>query len=135
MVAQWDLEGNITRTELTGATHPTTNNAMEMQAAIEGLRFLTEPHHVYLVSDSAYLLNTLRFEWDIKWKEEAELHPSLPVRPNWEMWNEIRAEVDRHEVEFVKVKGHSGDPYNERADKLALGVRKAFQQATATLNP
>jgi ribonuclease HI len=123
LVAQ-KVDDDWIRTELTGDAYPTTNNAMEMQAAIEGLQFLEEPHHVFLVSDSAYLLSTLRFSWYKKWDE----HKRGNRRPNWDLWQILMGLVDFHEVEYVKVKGHSGDPYNDLVDKLALEARKARQR-------
>ena len=90
---------------------------MEMIAAIEGMRFLEEPHHIYLVSDSAYLLNTLKYRWFDNW-----VHPE--ARPNWGLWQELIELIDFHEVEYVKVKGHSGDMYNEQVDRLAYAARK-----------
>lgn len=108
---------------------------MEMQAAIEGLSFLTEPHHVYLVSDSAYLLNTLKHGWYEKWVKEQHDHPEIPLRPNWDRWAALTPLVYYHQVEYVKVRGHKskedgGDPYNERADRLAVEARKAGQDGT-----
>lgn len=134
LVCQWLLSGEMKRTELTGYAHPVTNNQMEMQAAIEGLRYLTEPHHVYLVSDSAYLLNTLKNNWFDRWKKERDLHPEIPKRPNWDYWEQLVPLVQLHEMEYVKVRGHQsrengGDPYNERVDKLAVEARKSGQSA------
>lgn len=107
---------------------------MEMQAAIEGLSFLSEPHHVYLVSDSAYLLNTLKHGWFNEWEKEREAHPDLPLRPNYDRWQKLLPLTRYHEIEYVKVKGHKskaegGDPYNERVDKLAVAARKVGQEA------
>ena len=107
---------------------------MEMQAAIEGLRYLKEPHHVYLVSDSAYLLNTLNHRWHERWAKEREEHPELPLRPNWDRWEQLIELTNYHTVEYVKVRGHQskengGDPYNERVDKLAVEARKKGQDA------
>jgi ribonuclease HI len=136
LVCQWLPNGEIKRTELTGYAHPVTNNQMEMQAAIEGLSHLIEPHHVYLVSDSAYLLNTLKNGWVKRWIKEMEDHPELPYRPNWDRWMALMPLVSYHEVEYIKVKGHKpkeegGDPYNERVDKLAVAARKSGQSAAA----
>lgn len=112
---------------------------MEMQAAIEGLRHLTDPHHVYLVSDSAYLLNTLKHGWFQRWVEEREAHPELPIRPNWDRWSILTPLVQFHTVEYIKVKGHKskaegGDPYNERVDRLAVEARKSGQAVAANLD-
>jgi ribonuclease HI len=129
----------IKRTELTGYAHPVTNNQMELQAAIEGLAHLSEPHHVYLVSDSAYVLNTLKHGWFDRWVEEREEHPELPLRPNWNLWDKLVPLTKFHVVEYVKVRGHKskeegGDPYNERVDKLAVAARKSGQDAATRLD-
>lgn len=92
-----------------------------MQAAIEGLTHLGEPHIVYLVSDSSYLLNTLKERWYEKWGKNAEF-----TRPNWDLWQKLIALVNYHTMHYVKVKGHlkNGDPYNSHVDKLAGEARK-----------
>lgn len=130
LVAQWLPIGEIRRTEITGHVYPTTNNAMEMQAAIEGLSYLTTPHHVYLVSDSAYLLNTLRNQWYKKWQQEKD---ATKPRPNWDLWMRLIELTNYHDVEYVKVRGHRGDPYNERVDKLCVQARKDGQRAAKTV--
>ena len=132
LVCLWLPSGEIKRSELTGYDYPVTNNQMEMQAAIEGLSFIEEPHHVYLVSDSAYLLNTLKYGWFHKWATERQRHPELLKRPNWDRWECLVALAEFHKMEYVKVKGHQskingGDPYNERVDRLAVEARKHGQ--------
>lgn len=134
-------DGEIKRVELTGYDYPVTNNQMEMQAAIEGLRYLTVPHHVYLVSDSAYLLNTLKYKWYDSWEyaRRSPLGVKLSDRPNWDRWLQLINLVQFHTVEYIKVKGHKskangGDPYNERADRLAVEARKRGQAAAADLD-
>jgi ribonuclease HI len=112
---------------------------MEMQAAIEGLASLKIPHHVYLVSDSAYLLNTLKHGWFDRWEAERVEHPDLPFRPNWDRWSKLVPLTRFHVVEYIKVKGHKskaegGDPYNERADKLAVEARKQGALLAGNLN-
>lgn len=134
-VCHWLPNGEIERVELSGYDHPVTNNQMEMEAAIQGLSYLTEPHHVHLVSDSAYLLNTLKNGWYHKWVREREKHPLMPKRPNWDRWEKLVKLVAFHEVEYVKVRGHQsaangGDPYNERVDKLAVAARKEGQNGS-----
>lgn len=109
--------------EISGYTDNTTNNAMEMRAALEGLRILKEPHAVTLVSDSAYLLNTLKNEWYIRWFEE-EANGRAYVRPNIELWKQLVKATWPHEMTYVKVKGHNGHEHNERVDKLAVAARK-----------
>lgn len=109
--------------EISGHTSNTTNNAMEMMAALEGLRILQEPHAVSLVSDSAYLLNTLRHQWYVKWYQEEQDGRNY-VRPNIDLWKQLTKEIQKHEMTYVKVKGHNGHEHNERVDKLAVAARK-----------
>jgi ribonuclease HI len=108
--------------ELWGHESNTTNNRMEMMAALKGLQFLPAPHHVSLVSDSAYLLNTIQNKWYLKWFEDE--NKTSYERPNINLWHQLINEVDKHEVRAVKVKGHNGHEHNERADKLAVQARK-----------
>lgn len=109
--------------ELSGWEESTTSNRMELLAAIEGLRYLSEPHEVTLISDSSYMLNTLKQQWYLRWFEE-ENRP----RPNIDLWHILVGLINFHNVTFKKVKGHSGDYWNSRADALAGNARvsKAF---------
>lgn len=106
-------------TEITGWEESTTSNRMELMAAIQGLRHLKFPTKVHLVSDSTYMLKTLRNKWYERWFEEEQLH-----RPNLDLWHNLVGLVNFHEVEFTKVKGHSGHYWNDRADTLAKKARK-----------
>lgn len=106
--------------EISGYEPETTNNAMELRAAVEGLSSVTrEGSTVFLVSDSAYLLRSLEERWPWRWAEGR--HPER--RPNWDLWQRLMALVEELDVRFMKVKGHSGDPENERVDKLAVEAR------------
>jgi ribonuclease HI len=108
-------------TELTGWATATTSNRMELMAAIEGMRSLTIPHSIELIADSSYLLKTLKNRWFEKW--QLETHRSKP-RPNMDLWEQLAGLIAFHDVTFVKVKGHSGDYWNTRADRLANYSRK-----------
>jgi ribonuclease HI len=108
-------------TELSGWEEPTTSNRMELMAAIEGLRSLTRPTTVTLVSDSAYMLNALENQWYLRWFYEAENFGSK--RPNLDQWEILAGLMRFHVVQFEKVKGHSGDFWNERADAVAKHAR------------
>ncbi len=117
----------ITRTpsvvvELTGHASNTTSNRMEMTAVIEGLRSIKIPSTVDLIADSAYVLNSLKKEWYKEWIYN-EPHRTKP-RPNLDLWQELAGLVQFHQVSYYKVKGHSGDFWNTRADKLAGEARK-----------
>lgn len=109
--------------ELSDAEDETTNNRMEMLAAIKGMEFLTEPHKVMIVSDSAYLLNTIKNRWFDKWFEKEARTNNEYTRPNMDLWHRIADLVDFHDVVTVKVKGHDGVYLNEQVDKLAVKTR------------
>lgn len=104
--------------ELFGGDPATTNNRMELQAVIEGLRALNRPCDVTLHVDSSYVMNGMR-SWIAGWKRNGwRTKDKKPVK-NAELWQALDAEVARHDVRWVWVKGHAGDPGNERADQLA----------------
>ncbi|WP_100350267.1 ribonuclease HI [Luteimicrobium subarcticum] len=108
--------------ELFGGDATTTNNRMELTAVIEGLRALKRPCAVTLHVDSSYVMNGMK-SWIVGWKRNGwKTKDKKPVK-NVELWQALDAEVQRHTVTWVWVKGHAGDPGNERADALAnLGV-------------
>lgn len=113
----WMRSGEHER-ELCGGEALTTNNRMELTAVIEGLRALTRPCQVTLYVDSSYVMNGVR-SWLAGWKRNGwRTADKKPVK-NVELWQELDAEVARHTVRWVWVKGHAGDPGNERADALA----------------
>lgn len=104
--------------ELAGAESDTTNNRMELTAAIRGLQALTEPCRVTLHSDSKYVLDGIT-RWVEGWQRRGWKNASKkPVR-NADLWHELIEAVARHEVDWQWVKGHSGHPENERVDRLA----------------
>jgi ribonuclease HI len=116
--------------ELCGNEDDTTNNRMEMMAAIQGLKELKRPHKVYLCSDSAYLLNSLRERWYNRWFADEAFFDNAYAkqmgrypRPNMDLWRIMASLAEFHEIECVKVKGHSGDEWNERVDKLCVQAR------------
>lgn len=113
--------GDHTR-ELFGGEALTTNNRMELMAVIRGLESLTWPCEVHLHVDSAYVMNGMT-RWIRGWKRNGwRTADKKPVK-NAELWQELEAQIARHEVRWEWVKGHAGDPGNERADQLAnLGV-------------
>lgn len=104
--------------ELFGGESLTTNNRMELMAVIQGLRALTRPCAVTVHVDSSYVMNGMT-TWLAGWKRNGwRTKDKKPVK-NAELWQELEAEVARHTVSWVWVRGHSGDPGNERADQLA----------------
>lgn len=104
--------------ELCGGEPVTTNNRMELTAVIEGMRALTRPCRVTLHVDSSYVMNGVQ-RWMPGWKRNGwRTADKKPVK-NVDLWQALDAELARHDVHWVWVKGHSGDPGNERADALA----------------
>ena len=104
--------------ELSGGTADTTNNRMEMMAAISALEALKRPAAVDLHTDSTYVRDGIT-KWIHGWKKrDWRTADKKPVK-NVDLWQRMEAAMDRHRVEWHWVKGHSGHPENERADKLA----------------
>ncbi|NNF60722.1 MAG: ribonuclease HI [Gammaproteobacteria bacterium] len=104
--------------ELSGAEELTTNNRMEMMAAIRALEALKRPASVTIYTDSVYLLRGVT-EWMHGWKRRGWKTSSRKPVKNRELWERLDELVGAHDIEWVWVKGHSGDPGNERADELA----------------
>ena len=108
--------------ELHGGEAETTNNRMELMAAIEGLKALKDPCQIHLYTDSKYVLKGLT-EWMPDWKKRNwKTAAKKPVK-NVDLWQALDSQASRHQIDWHWVKGHSGDPGNEKADQLAnLGI-------------
>ena len=108
--------------ELHGGARDTTNNRMELTAAIEALKALNEPCRVSLTTDSTYVKDGIT-QWLANWKRNGwKTAAKKPVK-NQDLWQALDHESARHEIDWCWVKGHSGHPENERADRLAnLGM-------------
>lgn len=108
--------------ELCGGDKDTTNNRMELMAAIQALEALTKPCTVQLYSDSSYVLKGIT-EWMPNWKKRGwKTAAKHPVK-NVDLWQRLDAAIAQHDIEWKWVKGHSGDKGNDRADALAnLGI-------------
>ncbi|MEO1079175.1 MAG: ribonuclease HI [Pseudomonadota bacterium] len=104
--------------ELYGGEASTTNNRMELQAAIEGLAALKTSCRVVLTTDSTYVMKGIT-EWIENWKKRGWKTASKKAVANADLWRRLDAQTDRHSVDWRWVKGHSGHPGNERADALA----------------
>jgi ribonuclease HI len=108
-------------TELCGAEPTTTNNQMELRAAVEALQALPGPHHITLYTDSEYLRQGMT-EWLPAWERRGwQTAERKPVK-NLALWQDLAAAVRRHHIDWRWVKGHTGDPWNERADALARSM-------------
>lgn len=110
--------------ELCGGEKNTTNNRMELTAAIKGLSALKESCDVRLVTDSKYVADGITKGWAKSWREnnwrKADKKPAL----NPDLWEELLNLIEKHNVTIDWVKGHAGHPENERCDKLAVEFYK-----------
>jgi len=113
------LEGD-TRKEIMGGFIFTSNNRMEIFAAIVGLETLSSPSTVYLYSDSKYLVDSMVKGLPENWKANNWWRDRRSKAANIDLWERLLAVCKIHEVEFLWVKGHSGDKENERADELSI---------------
>jgi len=108
--------------EFYGGKLNTTNNQMELTAAIEGLKVLKEPCKVKLYTDSKYVMDGIN-NWIANWKKNNWKNASKKDVKNKDLWIELDAETCKHEIEWIWVKGHSGNIGNEKADALAnMGI-------------
>jgi len=113
------------RKELQGAEAQTTNNRMELRAAVEALAALKTQCAVTLYSDSAYLINAFQQNWLGRWEQNGWLTSKKQSVENKDLWRELIALSKKHRITWVKVKGHAGNKENERCDALA---REAISQ-------
>ena len=104
--------------ELSGGEKSTTNNRMELTAAIEGLRAIKYPCEVTLTSDSKYLVDAFNEGWVEGWRTHSWKRGREELK-NPDLWQQLYALTQKHRVTFVWVKGHNGHDYNERCDALA----------------
>ncbi|TVQ28768.1 MAG: ribonuclease HI [Wenzhouxiangella sp.] len=118
------LRWNGHERELSGGEAATTNNRMELMAAIQALEALKRPSVVDLTTDSQYVRKGM-LEWMANWKRNGWRTASKKPVKNDDLWKRLDAAVARHEVRWHWVKGHSGHPENERADELASTAAKA----------
>lgn len=114
-----DGQGVEHKKELSAGYKKTTNNRMELLAAIVGLEALNRPCNVKLYSDSQYLVKAFNDHWIDSWiKKGWKRGKNEPVK-NVDLWKRIMKAKEQHTVEFIWVKGHAGHPQNERCDELA----------------
>ena len=113
-------QGN--KKELAGYQPETTNNRMELFAAIQGLAALREPCEVTLYSDSSYLINAFEKHWLDNWQRNGWKTSSKSPVENQDLWKLLLLHVKNHRGRFVKVKGHSDNAYNNRCDEMAVAA-------------
>ncbi|MGB3301737.1 ribonuclease HI [Gordonia sp. (in: high G+C Gram-positive bacteria)] len=112
--------------EISGSEPNSTNNRMELTAAIEALKLLTRPSTVVLYTDSSYVKNGIT-QWVAGWQRNGWKTANKKPVKNADLWQELVAAEDRHTVEWRWVKGHAGDKYNEIADTLATTAAKELR--------
>lgn len=112
--------------ELSEGFASTTNNRMELLAAITGLRALRERCHVTLYSDSQYLVNGVEKGWAVKWRANGWRKSDKSPALNADLWEELLALLEKHDVRIAWVRGHAGHPENERCDALAVAAAQKF---------
>jgi ribonuclease HI len=112
------------RREISGGFRKTTNNRMELTAAIRGLQALKEPCHVTLYSDSQYVVNGISKGWAKRWKSKGWVLSDKRPAENVDLWEELLRLCDMHMVGFEWVRGHSGNSENECCDRLAGGASR-----------
>lgn len=114
--------------ELSGGEELTTNNRMELMAAISALEMLKEPCEVTLYSDSKYMIDSITKGWVYSWRskgwKKADKSPAL----NPDLWEKLIGLLEKHTVDFVWVRGHNGHAYNERCDTLATTFADSFNK-------
>ena len=110
--------------EISGGFQQTTNNRMEIFAAIAGLETLAEPSHVTLISDSRYLVDAMKLEWAKRWRANGWWRTKRERAVNADLWARLLTLCERHSVAFEWVKGHAGHEQNERCDVLAMTALK-----------
>ncbi len=117
-----DAKGTLHEREYSAGYKKTTNNRMELMAAIAGLEALTKPCEVELISDSKYLVDAFNQHWIDGWlKRDWKNSANKPVK-NIDLWKRLLEAKKQHKVRFIWVKGHDGHPENERCDKLATSA-------------
>ena len=111
---------------ISGGAQETTNNRMELMSVIMGLRALTRPCYVHIHLDSGYVMNAFVKGWLDSWQANNWRTSSKEPVKNQDLWEELLAEVARHEVKWIKIKGHAGVRDNERVDALAVRERDRY---------
>ena len=112
--------------EISGAKMETTNNQMELTAPIEALKLLKRPCKVKIYSDSAYLINAFTQGWIYNWFKNGWKTSDKKDVKNKELWQEIYNFTKIHKIEWIKVKGHSDNKFNNRCDEMAVAAIKTL---------
>lgn len=111
--------------EIFGSEAHSTNNRMELKAAIEGLKTLKKPSEATIYTDSKYVMDGST-KWMLNWKKNSWKGADKKPIKNIDLWQELDAELANHKINWVWVKGHSGNKYNEIVDSLARNAAANF---------
>lgn len=106
--------------ELSGSEKETTNNRMELTAVIMALNALNQPCEVKLTTDSKYVCDAINKSWVYSWRKNGWKKSDKKPALNVDLWKELLSLLEKHDVEFIWVKGHNGHKYNEICDALAV---------------
>ena len=113
---------------ISGGEASTTNNRMELTAAIEALTCLKKPCQVRLFSDSAYLVSAFTKGWLANWQQNGWKNAAGDPVSNLDLWQLLLAASSQHQIDWVKIKGHADDEQNIRCDRLAVAEIKKIRQ-------
>lgn len=113
---------------LSGGEKMTTNNRMELTAVIRALGALKEKCHVVLTTDSKYVCDGINKGWAASWKKNGWRKSDKKPALNPELWDELLTLTEKHEIEFIWVKGHNGHHENEICDKMAVSEWQKFAE-------
>ena len=116
------------RKQLTGGALHTTNNRMELTAALEALRHLKKPCQVQLHTDSAYLANAFNRHWLDVWQRSGWKTAGKKPVENKDLWEPLLQESTRHRITWIKVKGHADNKFNNLVDEAAVAAMKEYKR-------
>lgn len=116
------------RRELSGGEAHTTNNRMELLAAVAALEALKKPCAVELYSDSSYLVNAFKNHWIGSWQKNGWRKADNKSVLNQDLWEKLVELTSKHNVTFIKVKGHADNEWNNRCDQIAVGAASRFKE-------
>ena len=116
--------------EISGGEALTTNNRMELMAVIKSLELLTRPCEVKLYSDSAYVVNAFNQHWIDGWQKRGWVNSAKDPVANRDLWEQLLELTKVHKVEFIKVKGHADNEFNNRCDELAVEQSRKYAKGS-----
>ena len=126
-VLRYRFDGKVYEKELSGGDASTTNNRMELMAVISALLALREPCVVELYSDSKYVIDALEKGWARSWQQRGWVKSDKKPALNPDLWEQLLALTDIHEVRCHWVKGHAENEKNNRCDQMAVAESRKFQ--------